>query len=97
MQASQDGNISTSVFELEAGMEDDGQYLGCQATNELIPDVAVEDQWRIQVHCEYSSPSTFAFHMDGHLDDFSETSQSKKWWKLLQCIPISNKGFYWLT
>ena len=36
-------------------------------------------------------------HMDGHLDDFSETSQSKKWWKLLQCIPISNKGFYWLT
>ena len=58
MQASQDGNISTSVFELEAVMEDDGQYLGCQATNELIPDVAVEDQWRIQVHCEYSSPST---------------------------------------
>ena len=51
-QASHDGNVSTSVFRYEALMEDDGQFLGCQARNELIENVAVEDQWRIQVHCK---------------------------------------------
>lgn len=49
-KASHDGNVSTSVFRYEALMEDDGQFLGCQARNELIENVAVEDQWRIQVH-----------------------------------------------
>ena len=52
VQASHDGNVSTSVFRYEALMEDDGQFLGCQARNELIENVAVEDQWRIQVHCK---------------------------------------------
>ena len=34
-------------------MKNDGQFLGCQATNELIEGITVEDQWRIQVHCKF--------------------------------------------
>ena len=53
LQAGPNGNISTSSFLFHAEMKNDGQFLGCQATNELIEGITVEDQWRIQVHCKF--------------------------------------------
>ena len=31
---------------------DDQTFLSCQARNNLIDNVAVEDQWKISVHCK---------------------------------------------
>ena len=32
--------------------DDDQKFLSCQGKNELIDDIAVEDQWKITVYCK---------------------------------------------
>ena len=52
VQTSVDGNISTSLSTFTPSQEDDGKFVSCQATNLLIEDSGVEDQWKISVHCK---------------------------------------------
>ena len=52
LQTGEDGNISSTVFHFTPEKEDDQKFLSCQARNDLIPDTAVEDQWKITVYCK---------------------------------------------
>ena len=52
LQVGDDGNVCTSVVEFNPTKEDDQKFLSCQARNELIDDIAVEDQWKITVYCK---------------------------------------------
>ena len=52
-QVGEDGNVVTSVAVFTPKKEDDQKFVSCQARNELIEDIAVEDQWKITVYCEY--------------------------------------------
>ena len=53
LQVGDDGNVCTSVVEFNPKKEDDQKFLSCQARNELIDDIAVEDQWKITVYCKF--------------------------------------------
>ena len=53
LQVGDDGNVCTSVVEFNPTKEDDQKFLSCQARNELIDDIAVEDQWKITVYCKF--------------------------------------------
>ena len=52
LQASYSG-VSKSVLRFTPTMEDDGRYLTCRAENEALHNAVMEDQWELQVHCEY--------------------------------------------
>jgi hypothetical protein len=54
LQHSEEGNQSVSVLSFVPTIEDDGKYLTCRAENPEINDSALEDRWRLNVHCEYS-------------------------------------------
>ncbi|XP_028031278.1 hemicentin-1 [Bombyx mandarina] len=45
-----ENNETLSVLSLVPGVEDDGKYLACRAENKHIPDSAIEDKWRLNVH-----------------------------------------------
>ncbi|XP_047536861.1 hemicentin-1-like [Vanessa tameamea] len=45
-----ENNETLSVLSLVPGVEDDGKYLTCRAENKHIPDSAIEDKWRLNVH-----------------------------------------------
>lgn len=42
-----------SILSLIPMIEDDGKYLTCRAENPVVPDSALEDKWRLNVHCKY--------------------------------------------
>ncbi|CAH0689953.1 unnamed protein product [Spodoptera exigua] len=48
-----ENNETLSVLSLVPSVEDDGKYLTCRAENKHIQDSAIEDKWRLNVHCEY--------------------------------------------
>ena len=52
-QVGEDGSVVTSVAVFTPRKEDDQKFVSCQARNPLIEDIAVEDQWKITVYCEY--------------------------------------------
>ena len=52
-QVGEDGSVVTSVAVFTPSKEDDQKFVSCQARNPLIEDIAVEDQWKITVYCEY--------------------------------------------
>ena len=52
VQTEEDGNLSSTVLSFTPEKEDDQKFLSCQARNLLLPDIAVEDQWKITVYCE---------------------------------------------
>lgn len=49
----QPDNKSLSVLTYIPSMEDDGKYLTCRSENTFIENSAIEDKWRLVVHCEY--------------------------------------------
>ena len=51
-ETGQGENVSRSVLRFTPEKEDDQKFLSCRARNELIPNTAVEDQWKITVYCE---------------------------------------------
>jgi hypothetical protein len=53
LQHAEEGNQSVSVLSFVPVIDDDGKYLTCRAENPEINDSALEDRWRLNVHCEY--------------------------------------------
>lgn len=51
-QFSETGNQSLSVLTFTPTVDDDGKYLTCRAENPFIADSALEDKWRLVVHCK---------------------------------------------
>lgn len=49
----QPDNKSLSVLTYIPSVEDDGKYLTCRSENTFIENSAIEDKWRLVVHCEY--------------------------------------------
>ncbi|GFU41304.1 nephrin [Trichonephila clavipes] len=45
------GNISTSILTMTPSSEDNGKFISCQADNLQIPGSAIEDSWKLEVHC----------------------------------------------
>ncbi|CAG9565133.1 unnamed protein product [Danaus chrysippus] len=45
-----ENNETLSVLSLVPSVEDDGKYLTCRAENKRIPDSAIEDKWKLNVH-----------------------------------------------
>lgn len=37
-------------------IDDDGKFLACRAENPKLPEAAIEDRWKLKVHCEYGLP-----------------------------------------
>lgn len=54
-QFSEQNNQSLSILTFVPVIDDDGKYLTCRAENPSIPDSALEDKWRLNVHCKYYS------------------------------------------
>lgn len=44
------GNVTTTTVIFIPSREDQGKFLSCRAENMHLPNNAVEDQWRVQVH-----------------------------------------------
>lgn len=61
LQFSETSNITLSVLTFTPTMEDDGKYLTCRAENPIVPESAIEDRWRLNVHCKCLFCS-FAFY-----------------------------------
>ncbi|XP_060536558.1 neural cell adhesion molecule 1 isoform X2 [Cylas formicarius] len=47
---SEQNNQSLSILTFVPVIDDDGKYLTCRAENPAIPDSALEDKWRLNVH-----------------------------------------------
>nr|CAD7437683.1 unnamed protein product [Timema bartmani] len=48
---SEDGGQNLSILTFVPVIDDDGKYLTCRAENPSIPESALEDKWRLNVHC----------------------------------------------
>lgn len=46
------GNVTTSTLTMTPSSEDNGKFLYCQADNPVIPGSAIEDGWKLDVHCK---------------------------------------------
>ena len=52
LQISPDGNVSTTTVIFIPDESDQGKFLSCRAENVQLSSSAVEDQWKLEVHCE---------------------------------------------
>lgn len=52
-QYSEQNNQTLSILTFVPVIDDDGKYLTCRAENTMIADSALEDKWRLNVHCKY--------------------------------------------
>ncbi|XP_066589298.1 kin of IRRE-like protein 2 isoform X5 [Prorops nasuta] len=46
----QDGVMSVSVLQWIPSVDDEGKFLACRAENPKLPDAAIEDRWKLEVH-----------------------------------------------
>lgn len=53
LQFTEANNQTLSILTFVPVIDDDGKYLTCRAENPYIPDSALEDKWRLNVHCKY--------------------------------------------
>lgn len=58
-----ENNETLSILSLVPSVEDDGKYLTCRAENPKIKDSAIEDKWRLNVHCECFVKLSFLFRL----------------------------------
>lgn len=49
----EDNMNDVSIMSFTPTVEDEGKYLTCRAENPSIENSALEDKWRLDVHCEY--------------------------------------------
>ncbi len=52
-QESPDGSVFSAVTRYSPLAADSGEFLACRASNRLLPDTTLEDQWKLDVHCKY--------------------------------------------
>ena len=52
LQYSENG-MSVSILRWTPDAEDEGKYLTCRAENRHLPETAIEDKWKLKVHCKY--------------------------------------------
>lgn len=57
LQAQEEGNVTVSVLKFTPKAENDGAMLICQATNEKLPDQAVQDSRLLSINCECAAVS----------------------------------------
>ncbi|GFQ79678.1 ig-like domain-containing protein, partial [Trichonephila clavata] len=50
-RVSAQGNVTTSTLTITPTSDDNGKFLYCQADNPAIPGSAIEDGWKLDVHC----------------------------------------------
>lgn len=69
LQAQEEGNVTVSVLKFTPKAEDDGAMLICQATNEKLPDQAVQDSRLLSINCEYAAAADVTEARDSKLQN----------------------------
>lgn len=64
-----------SILSFVPVIDDEGKYLTCRAENPWIPESALEDSFRLTVHCEYLFKSFF-FCPRGEISEWLITADS---------------------
>ncbi|BES90972.1 CD80-like C2-set immunoglobulin domain [Nesidiocoris tenuis] len=66
----EEGNLSVSILSFVPGIDDDGKYLTCRSENPWIPESALEDKWKLNVH--YMPVVTLRMGSNLNPDDIKE-------------------------
>ncbi|XP_035725902.1 hemicentin-1-like isoform X4 [Vespa mandarinia] len=85
-----DNNHTMSILSFVPSIDDDGKYLTCRAENPLIPDSAMEDKWRLEVH--YQPVVTLRMGETLNPDDIKEGDDV-----YFECIVKANPKVYKLA
>jgi hypothetical protein len=67
-----------SVLTFIPVVDDDGKYLTCRSENPFIPDSAIEDKWRLVVHCKSLFRVSFVFASFCFVHKITENLKHKK-------------------
>ncbi|KAI4504248.1 hypothetical protein M0802_000719 [Mischocyttarus mexicanus] len=85
-----DNNRTVSILSFVPSIDDDGKYLTCRAENPQIPDSAMEDKWRLEVH--YQPVVTLKMGETLNPDDIKEGDDV-----YFECIVKANPKVYKLV
>ncbi|XP_015190919.1 PREDICTED: hemicentin-1 [Polistes dominula] len=85
-----DDDRTMSVLSFVPSIDDDGKYLTCRAENPVIPDSAMEDKWRLEVH--YQPVVTLRMGETLNPDDIKEGDDV-----YFECIVKANPKVYKLA
>lgn len=56
---SSDGNQTTSTLSIILSRADSGRYLSCRAYNHAIQSEPLEDGWKLDIQCKYTTKYTY--------------------------------------